>query len=123
MSTNVVREPSLSPVESLGLLERFKKVRLRPSLKVWAWGVGGTFVFIDVSWTTPLASDSLRVTLDGIDVTKKLTIDDVEMKASGTVDAGGVGIHVVDGRGEFLASLFPVRTVVLTGSAPAYCPS
>ena len=103
------------------LLEKFRRVKLKPSLRVYAH-CEGTWVYVEAAWTSFLAGGSLKVVIDGRDdITSKLTVDEAAMKATGTVDVGGVGLHLVEASGEFLASLLPLRTVVLNASSGAYC--
>ena len=103
------------------LLNRFRTVKLKPSLRVYAH-CEGTWVYVEAAWTSFLAGESLKVIIDGReDITSKLTVDEAAMKATGTVDVAGVGLHLVEASGEFLASLLPIRTVVLKASSGVYC--
>jgi len=103
------------------LLDKFRTVKLKPSLRVYAH-CEGTWVYVEAAWTSFLAQGSLKVFIDGRDdITSKLSVDEAAMKATGTVDVGGVGLHLVEASGEFLASLLPTRTVLLKASSDAYC--
>ena len=96
-----------------------------PSLTVWVAAIGGTFVGVQVRWTTHLADNSLRVVLatgEEVDITAQLTIDVDAMTATGDIDTGSVGVQVVRASGEFLARLVPTRSVILSATGSAYLP-
>ncbi len=105
------------------VLEKLRKMRLRPSLSLYACAAGATFAYVQVSWTTVLIEGTLQVLVDqSRDITSELKVDSVAMKAIGTVDLQGVGLHPLDARGEFLARLLPLATIQLSASGGVYLP-
>ena len=124
MATKPTLTDPLIPNRAGDALQKFGKLRLKPSLAIDVVAEGGTFLWVRATWTTVMAEGSLLVRLDGrSDVTAQLAIDADEMSASGSIDAGGVGIHQVTAEGEFLAALAPLRTVRLTATGSAYLPA
>lgn len=122
MPRKLVSDP-LVKKPNAALLERLAKTRLQPSLVVRCTCVGGTFANIEVAWTTLLVDGTLRIVCDGNrDITSLLAIDEVALKASGTVDLQGVGLHVLDAAGQFLARLVPLGTIALEASGSVYMP-
>ena len=102
---------------------KFGGLKLVPSLAVDVVAIGGTFIHVQVGWTTHLAEGSLKVVLDNgaqTDITARLALDPVAMTASGDIDTGAVGVQVVRASGEFLARLAPLQSVVLGATGAAY---
>ncbi len=98
-------------------------MRLRPSINLYACAAGATFAYVRVSWTTVLIEGTLQVLVDqSRDITAELKVDESAMKASGTVDLQGVGLHRLDAQGEFLARLLPLATIRLSTSGGVYLP-
>ena len=105
------------------ILEKLRKMRLRPSISLYACAAGATFAYVQVSWTTVLIEGTLQVLVDqSTDITAELKVDEAAMKAIGVVDLKGVGLHALDARGEFLARLLPLATIQLSASGGVYLP-
>jgi hypothetical protein len=118
------KEPKLASPVGKDTIEKFKKIHLKPAIKLYAHCVGATFVYVEISWESILIEGSLKVFVDETnEVTSQFSIDDSVMKATATIDIAAVGLHLIDASGEFLAALVPFKAIQISASTGVYIPS